>query len=66
MNASEALLKVESLTVAYPAGEGWLHALQEVSFEIGAGEIVGFLGSNGAGKTPTLTESSKINVRSGR
>jgi ABC-2 type transport system ATP-binding protein len=29
-------------------------AVQEVSFQINAGEIVGFLGPNGAGKTTTL------------
>lgn len=29
-------------------------AVKDISFEIGAGEIVGFLGPNGAGKTTTL------------
>ena len=33
---------------------GALTALHDVSFEVGAGEIVGFLGPNGAGKTTTM------------
>ncbi|MFO7300088.1 MAG: ATP-binding cassette domain-containing protein [Actinomycetes bacterium] len=31
-----------------------VEAVKDVSFEIGAGEIVGFLGPNGAGKTTTI------------
>ncbi|MGI8935497.1 MAG: ABC transporter ATP-binding protein [Phormidesmis sp.] len=31
-----------------------IEAVKQVSFDIGAGEIVGFLGPNGAGKTTTL------------
>ncbi|WP_373541855.1 ATP-binding cassette domain-containing protein [Chamaesiphon sp.] len=31
-----------------------INAVQNVSFEIAAGEVVGFLGANGAGKTTTL------------
>jgi ABC-2 type transport system ATP-binding protein len=31
-----------------------VHAVADVTFDIGAGEIVGFLGPNGAGKTTTL------------
>jgi ABC-2 type transport system ATP-binding protein len=35
-------------------------AVREISFEIGAGEMVGFLGPNGAGKTTTLKMLSGI------
>ena len=31
-----------------------IQAVQSVSFEVGSGEVVGFLGANGAGKTTTL------------
>jgi ABC-2 type transport system ATP-binding protein len=31
-----------------------VHAVESISFEIDAGEVVGFLGPNGAGKTTTL------------
>ena len=43
-------LRIESLTHRY----GDLLAVDDLSLEVGAGEIVGFLGPNGAGKTTTL------------
>ena len=51
MNAP--VLRVENLTLAYPAGEGWLHALQDVSFEIGKGRALGLVGESGSGKSST-------------
>ena len=44
------MLTVERLGVTY----GGLHALAEVSLEVGAGEFVTIVGPNGAGKTTLL------------
>tara|TARA_B100000700_G_scaffold298915_1_gene365319 strand:- start:746 stop:1684 length:939 start_codon:yes stop_codon:yes gene_type:complete len=44
------LIKVENLVKNY----GQVEAVKSISFEVNAGEIVGFLGENGAGKSTTL------------
>jgi branched-chain amino acid transport system ATP-binding protein len=44
------LLSIQNLN----AGYGNLHVLKSVSFDVGAGEIVTLIGSNGAGKTTIL------------
>jgi branched-chain amino acid transport system ATP-binding protein len=43
-------LVVEHLDVRY----GGVHAVRDLSFEVGPGEIVGLIGANGAGKSSTL------------
>ncbi len=48
------MLKVEHLTKVYGSGKHVLHALDDVSFEAHAHEILGLLGPNGAGKTTTI------------
>ena len=44
------MIRIENLTKNY----GDVKAVQSISFSLGDGEIVGFLGANGAGKSTTL------------
>ena len=49
--AMENILKVENLSKKYQR----IEAVQDISFQVGTGEIVGLLGPNGAGKTTTIS-----------
>jgi peptide/nickel transport system ATP-binding protein len=47
------LLRVERLRVEFPTRRGTLTAVDDVSFEIGEGEVLGVVGESGAGKSIT-------------
>jgi peptide/nickel transport system ATP-binding protein len=47
------LLQVDNLTVEFPTRRGVLRALDGISFDIAAGEILGVVGESGAGKSLT-------------
>ncbi len=48
-------IRIEKLVVTYPRpGTSPLRAVDNLSFDVAQGEIVGFLGVNGAGKTSTI------------
>lgn len=54
------VLELKSLSVEFPTRKGVLKALDEVSFSIAAGEVVGVVGESGAGKS--LTGASIIGL----
>ncbi len=47
-------LRVSGLTKEFGHGAGLMRAVDQISFYINSGEIVGLLGPNGAGKTTTI------------
>ncbi len=55
-----ALLEVKNLIVEFPNRRGTLRALDDISFQIAPGEILGVVGESGAGKS--LTGASIIGL----
>ena len=53
MTSSDPVLDVRRLTVEFSSEDGPLRAVDEVSFHIQRGEIVGLVGESGAGKSLT-------------
>jgi peptide/nickel transport system ATP-binding protein len=53
MSAGSPLLEVKNLRVEFPSRRGTLLALDDISFSIAPGEILGVVGESGAGKSLT-------------
>ena len=53
MQKEAPLLKIDGLTVTFDTSEGVVHAVDDVSFKINKGEIVGLVGESGCGKSVT-------------
>src|ERR1700760_4808995 len=61
-----ALLEVNNLVVEFPTRRGVLRALDQVSFGIDSGEILGVVGESGAGKSLTGAAIVGLLERPGR
>jgi len=53
MNTAAPLLEVRRLRVEFPTRRGTLVAIDDVSFDIAPGEVLGVVGESGAGKSIT-------------
>ncbi|MFK4812325.1 dipeptide ABC transporter ATP-binding protein [Devosia sp. ZW T5_3] len=51
--AAPPILDVTGLDIAYRDAAGWRRVVQDVSFTVGAGEVVALVGESGSGKTTT-------------
>ncbi len=66
------LLQLDKLCVSFKTDEGYIRAVDGVSFDIGRGEIVGLVGESGCGKSVTALAVLRLipeppgNIESGR
>ena len=62
-----AMLCVRGLAVEFASGDDWLRVVEDVSFEVRAGETLGLVGESGCGKTVSaLSVLGLLPPRSGR
>ncbi|WP_228638748.1 dipeptide/oligopeptide/nickel ABC transporter permease/ATP-binding protein [Microtetraspora sp. AC03309] len=54
------LLEVDGLSVSFPGPDGWIRPVQDVSFRIAPGEIVGVVGESGSGKSVTMMSVAQL------
>jgi oligopeptide transport system ATP-binding protein len=63
---SEPILSVRDLVVRFSTGEGLVHAVNGVSFDVEAGGALGLVGESGSGKSVTSLSIMRLLPRGGR
>ena len=58
---SGPLIKVENLTLQFKTAEGLITAVDDVSFEVAPGQIMGLVGESGSGKSVTAKSLMQLN-----
>ena len=56
------LISVRDLTVQFKTDEGLVTAVEQVSFELGNGEVLGLVGESGSGKSVTAKSLMQLNA----
>jgi peptide/nickel transport system ATP-binding protein len=51
VSAGQPLLRVEDLRVEFPTGDGLVHAVDGITYEVHRGRTLGIVGESGSGKT---------------
>jgi len=53
VTSDASVLDVKGLRIEYPTRKGIVHAVNGISFDVAAGEIVALVGESGCGKSAT-------------
>lgn len=59
---SEPLISVQNLTLRFKTDEGLVTAVENVSFDIAPGEVMGLVGESGSGKSVTAKSLMRLNA----
>ncbi len=66
VNPAEALLEVKNLRTSFFTGDGVVHAVDNVSFNVRRGEAVALVGESGCGKSVTAMSIMRLVATPGR